>query len=63
MKIKVLFFGITAEIIGTGEISSSDFKDTDTLNKYFQNKYPELKNVTYRIAVNQEIINENIQIE
>ncbi len=62
MTIKVLLFGVLSETIKKESISLDNIKDTDELNNYLQNKYPELKDYTYRIAVNHEIINGNINL-
>ncbi len=63
MKIKILFFGNLTEVIGSNELSLSDIEHTDGLNNNLQYDYPELKAMTYRIAVNQEIINGNISLK
>lgn len=63
MKIKLLFFGILSEAVKEEILSISDIEHTDELNKYLQNKYPELKEYTYRIGVNQEIITDNVKLE
>lgn len=59
MKIKLLFFGNISDITGTGEMNYSDAADTDMLELDLINKFPQLKNFTYRIAVNKEIISKN----
>ena len=63
MKIKLLFFGNISDITGTGEMNYSDAADTDMLELDLKNKFPQLKNFTYRIAVNKEIINKNTKFK
>ena len=63
MKIKLLFFGNISDITGTGEMEYSNAADTETLELDLKNKFPQLKNFTYRIAVNKEIINKNTKIK
>ena len=57
MKIEILFFGITSDLIGEAQqnidfensISVADFKSV------LKEKYPQLKNInSYAIAVNEE---------
>lgn len=40
----------------------SNAADTDMLELDLKNKFPQLKNFTYRIAVNKEIINKNTKL-
>ena len=56
---KVLLFGIISDITGKEELILNGFKDTGALDQQLQKDYPGLKKVTYRIAVNKEIINVN----
>ena len=63
MKIKLLFFGNISDITGTGEMDYSNAADTDMLELDLKNKFPQLKNFTYRIAVNKQIINENTKLK
>ena len=62
MKIKLLFFGNISDITGTGEVNYSDAADTDMLELNLKNKFPQLKNFIYRIAVNKKITNENTKL-
>ena len=59
MKIKVLYFGVTADIIEKDSESFSDIPDTNSLNEKLIALYPGLRNANYQIAVNLEMINEN----
>ena len=56
---KILLFGIITDITGKDELNLTGFKDTNELDQKMQNDFPGLKKVTYRIAVNKELINEN----
>lgn len=62
-KMKILFFGNISDITGMGEMNYSDAADTDMIDLDLRNKFPQLKNFTYRIAVNKKIINENTKIK
>ncbi|HKC68954.1 MAG TPA: MoaD/ThiS family protein [Bacteroidia bacterium] len=58
MEITVLFFGELAEIAGTSKITVQHITDTASLYAYLFEQYPTLKNRTYRLAVNKNVINE-----
>ena len=62
MKVDVLFFGVLAEITNNEAVSIEDIRDTDELNNKLLDQYPEMKSVTYRIAVNQKIIDSNTKL-
>lgn len=57
MKIKVLFFGMLSEIIGTGSLELENMENIRILQSYLWKAYPEMKDMDYRFAVNKEIIN------
>jgi len=59
MKNKVLLFGILEDIVGSKEIIISESNSSDKLLKNLKEQYPKLKNKTFQIAVNQQIINTN----
>lgn len=58
MKIKVLYFGVLAEVTKTG------YKFYDEINSYADLRsrigidFPELENYNFRVSLNQEIIND-----
>jgi molybdopterin converting factor small subunit len=58
MQVQVLPFGQIAEVTGAGKILI-DAPDTDALQRILIEKFPELRNKKYAIAVNREVINEN----
>ena len=62
MKVDVLFFGVLAEITNNEAVSIENIRDTDELNNKLLDQYPEMKSVTYRIAVNQKIIDSNTKL-
>ncbi len=62
MKINVLFFGVLSEITGKDILSLNDIEDTTALNNMLRDEYTEIKSVTYRIAVNKEIIDTNTKL-
>ncbi len=59
MKIKLLTFGVINEIVENKQISNEQIKSTDDLLIILENKYPEIKNLNYKISVNRKLINGN----
>ncbi len=59
MDIKILFFGVIADITSLDEISFSNVQDTDTLNEILLEKYPDIAKYKYLLSVNHEIIKDN----
>ena len=57
MKIKVLFFGVLAEVAGTAGQNYEEVKSFNDLIQMIKDDYPEFVNYNYRISVNNEIIN------
>jgi len=56
MEITVLFFGELAEVAGASKMAVQNIEDTQSLTEWMVGKYPALKNRTYRVAVNKEVI-------
>jgi molybdopterin converting factor small subunit len=56
MEINILFFGELAAIVGAEKIVLQNIEDTVSLNDHITEKYTGLKNKTYRIAVNCELV-------
>ncbi len=60
MKINIIFFGQLSEITGTKNISLEDMADTKALNLLLHSTYPLLKDQPYRIAVNNQLVSEDV---
>jgi molybdopterin synthase sulfur carrier subunit len=58
MEITVLFFGELAEVAGANKMAVRNMSDMQSLMEWLVEKYPALKNRTYRVAVNKEVISE-----
>jgi len=56
MKVKVLFFGSLGEVAGREELELNDIPDTDHLLSRLRGLYPALTQHTFRLAVNQTIV-------
>ena len=68
MKVQILFFGITTDLLGFSnlEIEVTDASTVVNLKSLLKEKYPQLKNMaSYAIAVNESyavndlVLNEN----
>ena len=62
-QVKILLFGILAEKTAASEIFFPIEKDTDTLLANLKNKYPDLNDLKFSIAINQKIISGNTPID
>ena len=59
MKIKILFFGSIATLAGKSEMMLEDISDLETIKSHLTGLFPELLNFTFRIALNQELVDGN----
>lgn len=57
MEIRVLFFGVMAEVTKTSFRFYSNIKSFDDLKLRIEDEFPETVHYNYRIAVNKEIVN------
>ncbi len=62
MEINLLAFGQIAEITGKSAWKISEVKDTNSLIKKLEEKFPSLVKMKYSIAVNKKVIQENTTI-
>ena len=56
---KIIFFAQLEEFTGSSVLEHPSFRDLDQLRSYLHNKFPELGNANYAIAVNHKIVNGN----
>lgn len=59
MEIKVLFFGVLAEVTKTGFKYYRDISSYNDLKYRIQDEFPEIVHYTYVTALNNELINED----
>ncbi|MEE4115455.1 MAG: MoaD/ThiS family protein [Marinilabiliaceae bacterium] len=62
MKIIVLLFGVLAEKAGAQRLELENIEDLESLKDYFNVKYPEFKELSFRVSVNQELVCGNIKL-
>jgi len=58
-QIKILAFGIVAEIINSTSFTIDNILDTNELKLSLEKNYPNLKDIKFSIAVNKKIIHSN----
>lgn len=56
---KILFFGALSDLVTGENLKDRTFTDTDSLDEYIRSNFPKIKDHTYRIAVNLELIGKN----
>lgn len=59
MDISVLFFGVLAEVTGTSRKHYRDIKSFIDLKQRIGDDFPEITHYSFRIAVNNKIVNED----
>ncbi len=60
MKIKILLFGQLKEILNADFIEMKDVGDSDILMEKLKGKFPALTDISFRVAVDKNLISENI---
>ena len=56
----IKYFGMTAEASGKEEETvDSNYSSIPSLKEDLINKYPDLKNINFKIAINQTIVDDN----
>jgi len=63
MAINVLTFGEVADIVNTSSFNMDHVTDIDTLKQLLEDKFPQLREIKYAVAVNKKIVNQNVTIE
>ncbi len=62
-KISILFFGQLVEITGKTGMELSGIEDTRAAQEVLKDLFPLLGNIPYLLALDREIIHENIPLE
>ncbi len=66
MKLSILFFGITKDIVGSNklELDVEEGMMVQTLKEYLQKTYPEFKRLnTFAVAVNSVYVREDLTLQ
>lgn len=62
MEIEIISFGRISEFIGSQRIEVSGTGNTDELKGYLEKSFPMLRNVKYKLALNNKIVQGNLPI-
>ena len=62
MKIKILFFGSLVEKTGVKEMMLDHQGDLGSLKEKLYDDYPAIKELTFKLAINTELINFNKEL-
>ena len=57
MKVKVTFFGVLTEAAGTNSVELEWTDSLEALKESVCQQYPKMKNYSYKIAVNETLVN------
>lgn len=65
MKVKLMYFGMVAEMANTNEeiIEVENHSTSKELCLRLEKKLNNLKQLDYRLAINESLINENIELK
>jgi len=63
MQVKVLFFGVLAEISGTPFKHYQDVKSIGDLKLRIQDDFPEIVHYNFRMSLNNEIIDNDLLLK
>ncbi len=63
MQIKVTFYGEIAQLIGEDTIHVQEIETVHELYKYLEHQYPKLTTQSFKIMVNDELINHERKLE
>lgn len=62
-EITVLTFGAVTDIVGKKAFQLSGVESTDELRQKLETDYPALKNLTYAVAVNKQLVNTSTPLD
>ncbi len=62
MEINLLSFGQITDITGKDALKIPDVKNTDELNQFLADAWPQLQSIKYSIAVNKKVVQENTHL-
>ncbi len=62
MKVKILSFGLIADIIDTQVLELDENMDTQDLISILNKKYPKLEHNNYAISVNHKLITNKVKL-
>jgi molybdopterin synthase sulfur carrier subunit len=62
MHIGIVSFGKISEFIGNQKVEIPGLSNSDELKVYLEETYPKLKNLKYRLALNNKLVHKNLPV-
>ncbi|WP_343522166.1 MoaD/ThiS family protein [Pedobacter sp.] len=62
MEIEIISFGQITEFINNQKIEVDGITDTDAFKQYLEGRFPALKGIKYKLALNKNIVQQNTEI-
>ncbi|MBB2148045.1 MoaD/ThiS family protein [Pedobacter gandavensis] len=62
MEIDIISFGKISEFIKNQRVDITGISDTDALKIYLEKTFPEISQMKYKLALNENLIQQNTQI-
>ncbi|QDW25706.1 MoaD/ThiS family protein [Pedobacter sp. KBS0701] len=63
MEIEIISFGQISEFINHQKIEIDGIADTDAFKQHLEDRFPALKGIKYKLALNKNIVQENTEIK
>jgi len=63
MEIEIISFGKISEFISPQQITLTDLDSTDGLKAYLETQFPQLAAMKYKLALNKNIVQDNVEIK
>lgn len=63
MKVKVLFFGILTDLVGSNSKEVDDVENIRQLKSWLWKNYPKTKDMDFQVAINQNIIDGKVELK
>ena len=62
MEIEIISFGKIAEFLPGQKLELKEIKDTEALKTFLEQDYPALKGMKYKLALNQQLVQQNREL-
>ena len=62
MEIDIISFGKIAEFLPAQKLELKDVSDTEALKTFLEKEYPGLKGMKYKMALNKQVVQHNIEL-
>lgn len=62
MEIEIISFGQITEFINNQKIEVYGIADTNSFKQYLEDRFPALKDIKYKLALNKNIVQQNTEI-